>query len=98
MTKLCKLAVLLTDLWCTAVLLTTWVDVQLCEQKNIADDPTHYVGMVPSELLMLAHYGVHACSFVLLTSSLCELCRESWVQKQSTMTLAYKVSAPRSRL
>ena len=98
MTKLCKLAALLTDLWCTAALLTTWVDVQLYEQKNIADEPTHYGGMVPSEPLMLAHYGAHACNFVLLTSSLCELWRESWVQKKSTMILAYKVSAPRSRL
>ena len=86
---MCRLADLLTDLWCTAALLTTWVDVQLCEQKNIADEPTHYGGMVPSEPLMHAHYIAHACNFVLLTSSLCELCRESWVQK---------VSAPRSRL
>ena len=80
MIKLCELAALLTDLWCTAAVLTTWLDVRLCEQKNIADEPTHYDGMVPSELLMLAHYGAHACSFVLLTNSLCELWHESWVQ------------------
>ena len=64
MIKLCELAALLTDLWCTAVLLTTKLGVQLCEQKSIADEPTHYNEMVLSELLMLAYYGVHACSFV----------------------------------
>ena len=98
MTKLCEVAALLADLWCTAALLTKWVDVQLYEQKSIADEPTHYGGMVPSELLMYAHYIAHACSFVLLMSSLCELCQQSWVQKKSTMALVYKPKAPRSRL
>ena len=40
------------------------MDVQLCEQKSIADEPTHYNEMVLSELLMLAYYGVYACIFV----------------------------------
>ena len=39
---MCRLADLLTDLWCTAVLLTTILGVQLCEQKNVAGEPTHY--------------------------------------------------------
>ena len=46
-------------------------------KRIVADEPTHYAEMGLSELLMLAYYGVHACSLVLLCEALFELCHVS---------------------